>query len=107
MVKYKMCFVASVPFLSKEKDLTRKLVAAHVAATNTMRNDPSIAITTTVKQFNMPEDIAAASTKNLFFTADSGDAFQTGLKSLAKMMRDDKMLDADPNWPEFINTSFL
>ena len=107
MGKTNLGFVASVPFIQKEPDLTRKLVAAHVAATNRMKADPSIATATTVKQFNMPENIAAASTKNLFFTADSGDTFQTGLKSLAKMMTDDQMLDSEPNWPQFINTSFL
>ena len=107
MGKTNLGFVASVPFLTKEKDLTRKLVQAHVKATDRLKNDPSIAIATTIKQFNMSPEIATASTKNLFFTADSGEAFQTGLKSLAKMMQEDKMLDAEPNWPEFINTSFL
>jgi hypothetical protein len=72
-----------------------------------MKNDPAIAIATTVKQFNMSPEIAKAATENLFFTADTGPAFQTGLKSLAKMMIEDKMLDAEPNWGEFINTSFL
>ena len=107
MGKTNLGFVASVPFLTKEKELTRTLVQAHVTATNMMKNDPSIAVATTVKQFNMPEEIAVASTKNLFFTADSGTAFQDGLKALARMMQDDKILDAQPNWPEFINTSFL
>ena len=107
MGKTNLGFVASVPFLTKERALMRTLVGAHVAATNRMRDDPSIAVSTTVKQFNMPEDIAAASTKNLFFTAESGAAFQGGLRALAKMMMDDKMLDAEPDWGEFINTSFL
>jgi hypothetical protein len=72
-----------------------------------MKTDPSIAVATTIKQFNMDPAIAKASTENLFFSAESGPAFQSGLKSLAKMMMDDKMLDAEPSWPEFINTSFL
>ena len=100
-------FVASVPFIKKDPALTRTLVQAHVKATERMRADPAIAVQTTVKQFNMSPAIAEASTKNLFFSADSGPAFQAGLKSLAKMMIDDKLLDAEPDWNEFINTSFL
>ena len=107
MGKTNLGFVASTGFIAKEKDLTRKLVAAHVKATNTMRTDPSIAIATTIKQFNLSKEIAEASTKNLFFSADSGETFQTGLKSLAKMMIESKMLDAEPKWDEFLNTSFL
>ncbi len=72
-----------------------------------MRTDPSIAVETTVKQFNLSREIAEASTMNLFFSAESGDAFQTGLKALAGMMLADKMLAQEPNWAEFINTSFL
>ena len=107
MGKTNLGFVASVPFIKKEKDLTAKLVKAHVAATNRMKSDPAIAVATTVKQFNMTREVAEAATKNLFFTAESGPGFQTGLKSLARMMIDDKMLDAEPNWPEFLDTSFL
>ena len=107
MGKTNLGFVSSVPFLKKEPELMRKLVAAHVKATERMKNEPEIAIATTIKQFNMSPEIAAASTKNLFYSADSGEAFQTGLKSLARMMLDDKMMDAEPNWGEFINTSFL
>ncbi len=62
---------------------------------------------TTIKQFNMSPEVAEASTKNLFFSADSGPSFQEGLQALAGMMVDDKLLDAEPNWGEFINTSFL
>ena len=107
MGKTNLGFVASVPFIKKDPALTKLLVQAHVKATNTMRDNPSIAVQTTVKQFNMSQDIAEASTKNLFFNADSGAAFQQGLKSLATMMIADKMLDAEPKWDEFINTSFL
>jgi NitT/TauT family transport system substrate-binding protein len=107
MGKTNLGFVASVAFIRKEPELTRTLVKAHVAATERMRTDPSIAIATTMKQFNMSREIAEASTKNLFFSADSGPMFQNGLKALAKMMIDDKMLDREPDWGEFINTSFL
>ena len=107
MGKTNLGFVASTAFIAKEPDLTRTLVRAHVKATERMRADPAIAVETTVKQFNMARDVAEASTKNLFFSADSGDAFQAGLKALAGMMAEDKMLDTQPNWSEFINTRFL
>ncbi len=107
MGKTNLGFVASAGFVSREPDLVRTLVRAHVKATERMRADPSIAIETTVKQFNIERSVAEASTNNLFFNADSGKAFQSGLRSLADMMLADKMLDAAPNWAEFINTSFL
>jgi len=107
MGKTNLGFVASTAFIAKEPDLTRTLVRAHVKATERMRSDPAIAVETTVKQFNMSREVAEASTKNLFFSADSGEAFQAGLKALAGMMADDKMLDAQPNWGEFVNTRFL
>ncbi len=107
MGKTNLGFVASIPFIQKEPALTRQLVQAHVTATNTMRQDPAIAIATTIKQFNMSPEIAAASTKNLFFSADTGPAFQSGLKALAGMMVTDKLLDTEPDWDAFINTSFL
>ncbi len=100
-------FVASTAFVAKEPDLTRTLVRAHVAATNRMKADPAIALDTTVKQFNMARDVAEASTRNLFFNADSGEAFQTGLKSLAGMMLADKLLDQEPDWAAFLDTRFL
>ncbi|GAC1343762.1 MAG: hypothetical protein NVSMB18_20180 [Acetobacteraceae bacterium] len=107
MGKTNLGFVASTGFIRKDPALTRTLVQAHVKATERMRTDPSIAVATTIKQFNLSPEIAQASTKNLFFSAESGEAFQRGLKALAKMMIDDKMLDQEPNWAEFINTSFL
>ena len=107
MGKTNLGFVASTGFVAREPDLVRTLVRAHVKATERMRADPSIAIETTVKQFNIDRAVAEASTKNLFFNADSGEAFQGGLRSLADMMLADKMLDGAPNWAEFINTSFL
>ena len=107
MGKTNLGFVASTAYIRKEPDLVRTLVRAHVKATERMRTNPSIAVETTVKQFNMDRAIAEASTKNLFFSAASGEAFQSGLKSLAAMMLTDKMLDQEPNWAEFINTSFL
>ena len=107
MGKTNLGFVASAAFIAKEPDLVRALVKAHVTATNTMRDNPSIAVETTIKQFNMSREIAEASTKNLFFSADSGTAFQTGLRSLAGMMMEDKLLDSEPNWDQFIDTRFI
>jgi NitT/TauT family transport system substrate-binding protein len=107
MGKTNLGFVASTAFVKKNPDLVGKLVKAHVAATEKMRTDPTIAIETTIKQFNMDRDIAVASTKNLFYSTDTGEGFQKGLKALAKMMIDDKLLDKEPDWNEFINTSFL
>ena len=107
MGKTNLGFVASAGFVAREPDLVRTLVRAHVKATERMRTDPAIAVETTVKQFNIDRSIAEASTKNLFFNANSGDVFQTGLRSLADMMLADKMLDQAPDWAEFINTSFL
>lgn len=107
MGKTNLGFVASTGFIAREPALVRTLVRAHVKATERMRTDPSIAVETTVKQFNIGRDIAEASTRNLFFNADSGEAFQGGLRSLAEMMLADKMLDRAPDWAEFINTSFV
>ena len=107
MGKTNLGFVASIPFIKKEPALTKLLVQAHVKATNTMRDNPKIAIETTIKQFNMSQEVAEASTKNLFFSADSGVGFQDGLKALAGMMLTNKMLDSEPKWDEFINTSFI
>src|ERR1041384_7081585 len=101
--KTNLGFVASVNFTKKEPDLTKKMVAAHVKATKEMASNPSIAIETTIKQFKMTRLVAELSTKNLFFSADSGAGFVSGLKSLAKMMMDDKMLEKEPNWDEFLN----
>ena len=107
MGKTNLGFVASIPFIKKDPALTKVLVRAHVKATNTMRDNPKIAIETTIKQFKMSKEVAEASTRNLFFSTDTGAKFQDGLKSLAKMMIEDKMLEREPDWAEFINTSFL
>lgn len=107
MGKTNLGFVASAAFVKKNPDLTRKIVAAHVAATKELIDNPAIAVQTTIDQFKMSRPIAEASTKNLFFSTDSGPAFQTGLKALAGMMIENKMLDKAPDWDSFINTSFL
>ena len=107
MGKTNLGFVASQAFVQKDPALTRSLVQAHVKATNDMASDPAIAIKTTIDQFKMAPDVAAASTKNLFFSADSGPHFQDGLKALAGMMIDAKLLDREPDWGRFIDTSFL
>src|SRR6202023_3339519 len=92
MGKTNLGFVASVRFIKADPELTRKIVRAHVA---------------TIKQFKMTKEVAEASTANLFFSTESGAKFQDGLKSLARMMIEDKMLEREPNWAEFINTSFI
>ncbi len=107
MGKTNLGFVASQAFVKKDPALTRTLVQAHVKATNDMARDPAIAIKTTVEQFKMSPEVAAGSTKNLFFSADSGAGFQDGLKALAGMMVDAKLLDRAPDWGRFIDTSFL
>jgi len=51
--------------------------------------------------------VAELSVKNLFFSADSGAPFVSGLKALAKMMLDDKMLDKEPDWGSFLNLGYV
>jgi NitT/TauT family transport system substrate-binding protein len=92
MGKTNLGFVASTAFVKKEADLTKKMVAAHVKATKAIAADPAVAIDTTIKVFKMTKEVAELSVKNLFFSAESGAPFVSGLKSLAKMMVDDKML---------------
>jgi NitT/TauT family transport system substrate-binding protein len=107
MGKTNLGFVASVRFIKADPELTRKIVRAHVAATKELVDNPAIAVETTIKQFKMTKEVAEASTANLFFSTESGAKFQDGLKSLARMMIEDKMLEREPDWAEFINTSFL
>jgi NitT/TauT family transport system substrate-binding protein len=107
MGKTNLGFVASLKFIKADPDLTRKMVRAHVLATKELADNPQIAVDTTIKQFKMSKEVAEASTRNLFFSTDTGAKFQDGLKSLAKMMIEDKMLEREPDWAEFINTSFL
>jgi NitT/TauT family transport system substrate-binding protein len=107
MGKTNLGFVASVGFIKKEPELTHKIVQAHLKATKELVDDPSIAVQTTIDQFKMTKEVAVASTKNLFFSTESGAPFQAGLKALAQMMIDDKLLDRAPDWGEFINTSFI
>jgi NitT/TauT family transport system substrate-binding protein len=106
MGKTNLGFVASVNFTKKDPDLTKKMVAAHVKATKEMASNSSIAIETTMKQFKMSKEVAELSTKNLFFSADSGAGFVSGLKALAKMMLDDKMLEKEPDWSQFLNLGY-
>lgn len=107
MGKTNLGFVASRKFVKAEPDLTRKIVRAHVLATKELVDSPQIAVDTTIQQFKMPKDVAEASVKNLFFSTDSGPGFVSGLKALAGMMIDDKLLDREPDWSGFIDTSFL
>jgi NitT/TauT family transport system substrate-binding protein len=106
MGKTNLGFVASSAFVKKDPALTKTMVAAHVKATKEMAANPSIAIETTIKQFKMTKEVAELSTKNLFFSADSGPAFVSGLKALAKMMMDDKMLEKEPDWDNFLNLGY-
>jgi NitT/TauT family transport system substrate-binding protein len=107
MGKTNLGFVASTGFVKKEPDLTRKLVKAHVRATKEILDHPEISLETTMKQFNMSKEVAELSAKNLFFTTESGEAFQGGLRAMATMLIDAKLLEKEPSWGEFINTSFL
>jgi len=107
MAKTNLGFVASQSFVDREPDLTKLIVAAHVRATNEVKNNPAIALETTMKQFNMPRNVAEVSNANLFFSAESGESFQAGLKNLAKMMIENKLLEREPDWSRFINTKFI
>src|ERR1700761_7344468 len=107
MGKTNLGFVASEAFVKKEPDLTKKMVVAHVKATQALQKDPTVAIDTTMKVFKMPKDVAELSTKNLFFTAESGAPFVDGLKALAKMMITDKLLDKEPDWDTFLNLGYV
>ena len=107
MGKTNLGFVASEKFTKADPELTKKMVIAHVKATKEMASSPAIAIETTIKQFKMTKEVAELSTKNLFFSADSGPAFTSGLKALAKMMLDDKMLDKEPDWGSFLNLGYV
>ena len=107
MGKTNLGFVASEKFVKADPDLTRKMVQAHVKATQKMASDTSIAVETTIKQFKMTKEVAELSVKNLFFSAASGQPFVDGLKSLAKMMVDDKMLEKEPDWNSFLNLGYV
>jgi len=106
MGKTNLGFVASEKFTKKDPELTKKMVQAHVKATREMASNSAIAIETTIKQFKMTKEVAELSTKNLFFSADSGAPFVSGLKALAKMMVDDKMLEKEPDWASFLNLGY-
>lgn len=99
--------IASAEFVRKNPGLTAKMVEAHVKATRELIANPAIAAETTVKQFNLSPEVARESLKNIFFTVDSGQRFQDGLKAMGKMMLDAGMTDRLPDWRTFINTGFL
>lgn len=107
MGKTNLGFVASEKFVKADPELTKKMVQAHVKATQKMASDTSIAVETTIKQFKMTKEVAELSVKNLFFSAASGQPFVDGLKSLAKMMVDDKMLEKEPDWNSFLNLGYV
>jgi hypothetical protein len=83
------------------------MVVAHVKATQAIASDPKVAVDTTIKVFKMTQDVAELSVKNLFFSAESGAPFVSGLKALAKMMIDDKLLDKEPDWGTFLNLGYV
>ena len=107
MGKTNLGFVASEKFVKADPELTKKMVQAHVKATQKMASDSSIAIETTIKQFKMTKEVAELSTRNLFFSAESGAPFVSGLKSLARMMMEDKMLEKEPDWGSFLNLGYV
>src|SRR5471032_729390 len=107
MGKTNLGFVASEKFVKADPELTKKMVKAHVAATKEMASNSAIAIETTIKQFKMTKEVAELSVKNLFFSADSGAPFVSGLKALSNMMIDDKMLDKEPDWGSFLNLGYV
>jgi NitT/TauT family transport system substrate-binding protein len=105
--KTNLGLVASETFVKADLDLTRKIVQAHVKATQKMASDSSIAIETTMRQFGTSREVAELSVKNLFFSAESGAEFVGGLKALAKLMIGDKMLDKEPDWGRFLNLGYV
>jgi NitT/TauT family transport system substrate-binding protein len=107
MGKTNLGLVASQKFTKAEPELTRKMVRAHVKATGEMASSASIAIETTIQQFKMTREVAELSIKNLFFSAESGATFVAGLKALAKMMVEDKMLEKEPDWGSFLNLGYV
>ena len=107
MGKTNLGLVASQKFTKAEPELTRKLVRAHVKATGEMASSASIAIETTIEQFKTTREVAELSIKNLFFSAESGAPFVAGLKALAKMMVEDKMLEKEPDWGSFLNLGYV
>ena len=107
MGKTNLGMVASETFVKADSELARKIVQAHVKATQKLASDSSIAIETTIRQFGTSREVAELSVKNLFFTADSGAEFVGGLKALAKLMIGDKMLDKEPDWGRFLNLGYV
>lgn len=107
MGKTNLGLVASERFVKANPELARKIVQAHVKATQKMASDSSIAIETTIRQFGTSREVAELSVKNLFFSADSGAEFVGGLKALAKMMIGDKMLEKEPDWGRFLNLGYV
>jgi NitT/TauT family transport system substrate-binding protein len=107
MGKTNLGLVASEKFVKADPELIKKMVQAHVKATQKMASDSSIAVETTIQQFKTTREVAELSVKNLFFSADSGAEFVGGLKSLAKLMIGDKMLDKEPDWGRFLNLGYV
>jgi NitT/TauT family transport system substrate-binding protein len=105
--KTNLGLVVSEKFVKADPEFVRKLVQAHVKATQKMASDSSIALGTTIRQFKTSREVAELSIKNLFLSADSGAGFVGGLKALAKIMIGDKMLDKEPDWARFLNLGYV
>ena len=99
--------VASRRFVTKEPELTRSIVQAHVKATMEMAADPAIASRAMIEHDKVSPEVAAAAVRNLFFSARSGKPFQDSIKALASMMVRANLLDRTPVWDRFVDTSLL
>jgi NitT/TauT family transport system substrate-binding protein len=107
MGKTNLGVVASTGFVKANSDLVRTIVAAHVKATQAITADPTVVVDATINTFNVTREVAERSTRNLFFTTDSGAPFVSGLKALSKMMIDDKLLEKEPDWVSFLNLGYV
>ena len=101
MGKTNLGFVASANFTKKEPDLTKKMVAAHVKATREMASNSG--------DRHRDHDQAVQDDQGSGRALDQEPVLQrqfrarassSGLKALAKMMMDDKMLEKEPDWGE-------
>ena len=71
-----------------------------------MASNSSMAIETTIKQFKMTREVAELSSRTCS-SAPNRRALLSGLKALAKMMIDDKMLDKEPDRGSFLNLGYV
>jgi ABC-type nitrate/sulfonate/bicarbonate transport system substrate-binding protein len=100
-------FVAARDFVAQNPILMSEVVKAHVKATKDLIANPSIAAEVTTKVLNLPRPVVDASLKNTFFSFSSGDEFKQSMVAMGKMMIDAGMVDKEPDWNTFINTSLV